>query len=101
VEERFVAQDPRRAQLGIGDPPELVAERTVVVHTERAGEEQPIVQPDLLLAVAADGGVDGVALRGRERRRGTRDGGDAGPREADPAKEALVQRRAIPLTAER
>src|SRR6185436_19761842 len=67
-EEGFFRQHPRRAELRIVGSVEICPERTVAVGPQRAGEEQPILPGELLLAVHAERlvlleGLEGVATR--------------------------------------
>jgi hypothetical protein len=99
--ERLIAHYPRAAHLRIRDPLEVLAERAVVVDTQRAGEEQPVVPRDLFLRVSPDRRVDDLILRGLERRRRRGDGLDAGSRKSLTSQERSVLLGAIELATER
>ena len=57
MEERFLVHDPAGAELWIGDVIEVRSEGAVVVGSQRAGDEEPVLVAELLLDENADRGV--------------------------------------------
>ena len=103
VPERLLVHDPRRADLRIGDPLEVVAERAVVVDAHRAGDEQAIAPAESAPAPYAPIVVL-MRLRLRRRRRlvaVAETVSTPGAGEPDAAEEARVELRVVELAADR